>query len=95
VDLCGLGYDKSRADYLIVLMCCYSKLGDILSHLKFISLRDNKWREIRNTSNKHKTELFYNMTIHWFAICHDLSMHFGTSHLISSIKLFILLLLII
>ncbi|XP_045831788.1 F-box/kelch-repeat protein At3g06240-like [Trifolium pratense] len=80
-DLCGLGYDKLRDEYLVVLMCCYPRLGDVSSHLEFFSLTDNKWKEIegthfpyRNGSDKPIVGLFYNTAIHWSVVRHDLWM---------------------
>ncbi|RHN40014.1 putative F-box domain-containing protein [Medicago truncatula] len=68
--LYGFGYDRSRDDYLVVLLSLCPALVKTSSKLEFFSLRDNKWNEIegphitsfntRDHPKPSKAGLFFN-----------------------------------
>jgi F-box interacting protein len=76
--LFGFGYDKSRDDYLVVLISTLSDNSS--SYLEFFSLRDNTWKQIEgdrfpymDASSDRTLGLFFTGAIHWLAYHHDLS----------------------
>jgi F-box interacting protein len=71
VCLYGFGYDRSRDDYLLVLLSS--------SSLKLFSLRDNTWTEIEGPDSRcrspdvnPKQGTLFNGNIHWLVDRHDL-----------------------
>jgi len=83
--LYGFGYDRSRDDYLVVLLSFCPTFVKTSSQLEFFSLRDNKWNEIegphityfntRDHPKPSKAGLFFNGAIHWLTShYHDLSL---------------------
>jgi F-box interacting protein len=84
-NLYGFGYDKSRNDYLVVVLGSESNLASnvVLSHLEVFSLRDNTWKQIegahfpyQNVTNDHsKQGVLFNGAIHWLAFRCDLNVH--------------------
>jgi len=81
-NLYGFGYDKSRNDYLVVVLGYESTLANnvFLSHLEVFSLRDNTWKQIEGahfpcknaTDDYSKQGVLFNGAIHWLAFRYDL-----------------------
>ncbi|KAI5416058.1 hypothetical protein KIW84_041196 [Lathyrus oleraceus] len=75
--LYGFGYDELRDDYLVVSVSFFPDVED-LSRLEYFSLKDNKWKEIKDTyfhftSDKIDPRVgsLFNDAIHWLALHSD------------------------